>query len=542
MDPQALQQRSTQNPQHESSEQYPHESSEQKPPQSSRWWPFGKKKTAQSSGRLPLTRSAFFILSALGLAPKITIQEINDKSKTDPIGKALACLQAVWMLVQVLARRVNGLPITILEFNTVINSACALMAYLLWLSKPQGVNVPTKVPVPDTKMDSESEWRVLLWVEDIREWAAPSDSWSQDYPQRRVWPWEHQPNGCVGSKKAPAILRCHVDNRTLPDGSTNPIRWTIHETDWDKGRLIWETQNTHDPLTVCVRTFRVHSYAGQPEASGTSADGHDCEASSLPRRLLDKGAHVTCFRFSTGPTDHQGHLWIDRQQAELLLNLSLGKSTQVGETRIDWKRYQKLIQELGTLRPDSPKKLLQGIWFALWPHKSELGLAHIAWQGEDLFRWTCMPLFGVTYGGVHLGLWSSYFPTRLERYLWRFLGIFMPSISACLVLGMALTGLGMYAAPRIAKLVRKMNFLFDSEKFSCSESPIGEFLLKGAAYIIFWILVAILLGISWAVIITSGVVWRLGRVYFFVEGIASLRSLPVAAYQEVDWTQYWPHF
>jgi len=510
------------------------------PQQSSEQYP------QKTNGQLPLTHSAFFILSALQLAPKITIQEINDKSKTDPVGKALACFQAIWMLAQVIARRANGLPSTLLEFNTVINSACALMASLLWLNKPQGVNEPTKVPIPESRVDPESKWRVLLWVEDILEWNAPSESWSQDYPpKRRRWPWENQPNGSVGSKKAPAILRCHVDNRNLADGSTNPIRWTLHETDWDEGRFIWETQSANDPLIVCVRTFRVHAYHEQFDPSATSADRHDCEAPSLPRQLLDKVAHITCFRFSTGPTDHQGHLWIDRQQAELLLNFSLGKSTQVGVTCIDWKRYQNLIQELGTLRPDSPKKLLRyaahRIRLALRTRESESGLAHIVWQPEDLCRWACMPLFGVTYGGVHLIQWHKYFPSLLERYLWRWGGCFIAISSACMVLGMALIGLGVSAASRIEDSLGKMSFVLDPKKWAQGKPCDGQLLLKCVVFIIFWILAGILGGISVVVWFTYYVIWRVGRVYFFVEGIASLRSLPEDVYKEVDWIPYWPH-
>ena len=89
-------------------------------------------------------------LAREGLLPEVSTDQINDKSKADSLAKTLVCIQASWMLVQCIARKVEGLPITLLEINTVMHVVCALCMYLLWLKKPQNVMVPTTVFGPNS--------------------------------------------------------------------------------------------------------------------------------------------------------------------------------------------------------------------------------------------------------------------------------------------------------------------------------------------------------------------------------------------------------
>ena len=69
--------------------------------------------------RLTLTARGVALLAQCGLLPDIPEEEIRDKSKANNLAKALVVLQACWMLVQVIARLVERLPVTLLEVNTV---------------------------------------------------------------------------------------------------------------------------------------------------------------------------------------------------------------------------------------------------------------------------------------------------------------------------------------------------------------------------------------------------------------------------------------
>jgi hypothetical protein len=68
-------------------------------------------------------------------------QLIEARSKSDGLGKGLICLQVVWMMIQIIARKIAGLPVTLLELNTAAHIGCAILLYLIWWHKPQDVRI-----------------------------------------------------------------------------------------------------------------------------------------------------------------------------------------------------------------------------------------------------------------------------------------------------------------------------------------------------------------------------------------------------------------
>ena len=74
-------------------------------------------------------------------------QLIDARSKSDWLGKGLICFQVVWMLTQIIARKVAGLPVTLLELNTAVHIGCAILLYFIWWYKPQDVRVLVVVDI-----------------------------------------------------------------------------------------------------------------------------------------------------------------------------------------------------------------------------------------------------------------------------------------------------------------------------------------------------------------------------------------------------------
>ncbi|KAK3684044.1 hypothetical protein B0T22DRAFT_431849 [Podospora appendiculata] len=99
----------------------------------------------QRRRRLYLTARGVLLLAECGLLPDMRPEEIQDKSKTDGGEKAMCCLQAGWMLVQVASRLAAGLPVTPLEINTIGHVVCALAIFVLWWHKPRWVREPTRL-------------------------------------------------------------------------------------------------------------------------------------------------------------------------------------------------------------------------------------------------------------------------------------------------------------------------------------------------------------------------------------------------------------
>jgi hypothetical protein len=69
--------------------------------------------------RLTLTARGVAFLAKCNRLPDVPERDILDKSKANDMAKALVVIQASWMLLQTLGRLIFGLPVTLLEVNTV---------------------------------------------------------------------------------------------------------------------------------------------------------------------------------------------------------------------------------------------------------------------------------------------------------------------------------------------------------------------------------------------------------------------------------------
>jgi hypothetical protein len=75
----------------------------------------------------------------------ISVEDVRKRAKTNHLAKALACLQASWLVTQVIGRAVARFPITTLEVVTVGYVVCALTSYAFWWHKPQDAEVQITV-------------------------------------------------------------------------------------------------------------------------------------------------------------------------------------------------------------------------------------------------------------------------------------------------------------------------------------------------------------------------------------------------------------
>ena len=99
----------------------------------------------QDRSRLTLTARGVDLLASCGFLPSLNSVDIRDKSKEDGLGKAIACLQAAFIVVQIISRLVLKLPLTLLEVNTLAHFFCAFIVYILWWNKPRWILEPTKL-------------------------------------------------------------------------------------------------------------------------------------------------------------------------------------------------------------------------------------------------------------------------------------------------------------------------------------------------------------------------------------------------------------
>ncbi|KAG1880156.1 hypothetical protein F4604DRAFT_1679258 [Suillus subluteus] len=74
--------------------------------------------------------------------PAITEADIKDRSKGDLLSKWVAILQLVWFVIQLIARYIQKLPVTLLEIDTLGVAALTCISYRFWLNKPKDVRLP----------------------------------------------------------------------------------------------------------------------------------------------------------------------------------------------------------------------------------------------------------------------------------------------------------------------------------------------------------------------------------------------------------------
>jgi hypothetical protein len=76
---------------------------------------------------------------------RITKEEIRDKGRGDALSKGLILVQTTWFILQCIARRVEGLPITELELVTLAFAALNFVTYAVWWNKPLNVECAMRV-------------------------------------------------------------------------------------------------------------------------------------------------------------------------------------------------------------------------------------------------------------------------------------------------------------------------------------------------------------------------------------------------------------
>jgi hypothetical protein len=74
--------------------------------------------------------------------PSITEAEIHDRSKANAFVKTLTVIQVTWVCAQVIVRTSRGLVVSQLELVTAAFAVCAVITYMMLISKPHGVQVP----------------------------------------------------------------------------------------------------------------------------------------------------------------------------------------------------------------------------------------------------------------------------------------------------------------------------------------------------------------------------------------------------------------
>jgi hypothetical protein len=108
--------------------------------------------------------------------PRLTEDDIADRSKSDPLLKTIAIGQIFWSIVQIITRAIRGLSISLLELSVLAFAACAIAVYILYWDKPKHINIAVTVQEYDDKIPDEIHDAFIATNHPIRNLLATKDA------------------------------------------------------------------------------------------------------------------------------------------------------------------------------------------------------------------------------------------------------------------------------------------------------------------------------------------------------------------------------
>ncbi|KAF2466062.1 uncharacterized protein BDR25DRAFT_377739 [Lindgomyces ingoldianus] len=387
--------------------------------------------------RLTLTAKGVALLAQVGHLPDLSMDDIKDKNKTDSLAKFLVCVQAGWMVVQVISRRAFDLPTTLLEVHTVAHVVCAILMYVLWWYKPRHVEYPTLL---------RGDW---------------------------VWP-----------------LAAYMYSASRISGQ--PPRGTL-------GRFLHPKPE-----------LRLLAYFEEPETETSSDDIapiHRSETdTTLPITRSPKG------RFARRPGTLTSDLSLDTESPPS------SSSTHSLRLRLAEEAVSMYPALRSKFQPYHPKSTANPFPPYYLPYATEL-VQHssLDWPSAGLLRRTQSQIMGMVlwgasmaYGAIHVSAWDYFFPSAVEKLLWRLSSVWVTFCAAWWLM----TNLLAHLLPAIDQFWNAFN-----------ERRLGPF----------WT------GLVVGLCTVCGVSYVASRMFLVVEAFVSIREVPVRVYDTPSWSQVFPH-
>ena len=447
--------------------------------------------------RLTISPKGVAFLAKYGHILTIPESTIRDKSKADMLAKTLVVIQVSWMLVQTIARRIAGYPITLLEVHTLIHVAIAIGMYGLWFLKPMDIKDPTWVDSCDFE-----DLLALMLVRNYGFGSKAKRAQGQG-PSVSIKAVHHEYSN--GSESA--YLRFYGESGMNRDGADQTTISTASE-------LRGSTQSdaiTRLPLqTVLSLTPEIISHR-QP------SNGFDyfiadpfygpCTCVLLSGQALPCGLGPALSVLNRWGTTEDYH-----NDGQLQISL----------TSKDVRRWTLAAQALCRIGEDLYRDTPTGSanYFTMYAHNIFLDRKGLkagfyayfrAWASGGLIAALVICMF---YGAAHCTAWNFIFPSRIERFVWR---IACVDTVAGVISLLALFSIFVYLHEHEPRSLIKAYF--------APEHGVMSWLYR--------------------VVITVGILnvplFALSRMYIVVETFISLRHVQKGVYKTVDWAEYIPH-
>jgi hypothetical protein len=410
---------------------------------------------------IALTPHGFMAFARAGLITPDILKDddITDRSKANQLGKLLVCVQALWMVVNCIARKASGRPTTLIELNVIVHVVVAVVVYGLWWYKPLAVANPTLLPLVDSTITGASG-QAILEIEIIKRRLGNVIHWSEYYSN--IYP-------TYTADANQTTFKADIEPY-IPDPSLFEVRG-FPKRDTELSKPVVNLKIKSPGLILLpgqVLLLKKEEWAFQTGGRAVFLSG----------KALDHCALLSSY-------------W---EQGESTATAKMGT----------------VLYDLENTTYDPPNYSVQGSVFAG-------GISDASFDMEMFFDvLDNIPLMFMTgllscfYAGAHASAWNSHFPTYIERWIWRGACVCIASVAPFLCTLF-------FICKKVDGKIYRLN------------GRINTFLRKlNEAVFIF------LAGMT-------TISYLLARLFIPVEAFISIRSLPVGAFETVEWVEYWPH-
>lgn len=334
---------------------------------------FGPSFVPMKYNRLALTPQGVILLARCGYLPDINPDDIKDKSKSDGLAKALVILQASWMLIQTISRKIVHLPVSLLEVNTVAHVFCAFVIYVLWWRKPREVREPTVL---------QGEWADQLAAFMFMSSRTSGQAGDSILPSSA----SSVPELAQFDYVEPVVVEKPEETKHTSITFCQPVIDEDADANGEALRPVSSRRLSSDS-SVDVTSSRTGTFLSRPDYS--TEQGADVEAT-------DEVTQQTRFHLA----------------AQAINNFPAVRDRFTHHIALDESQPSRLTA--------TATQFVVG-YAPNWP--SDYLLPGLQGEVMGMVLWFA----SMAYGGIHLAAWHDDFPSEAETIVWRFSAIFIGS-------------------------------------------------------------------------------------------------------------------
>ncbi len=336
-----------------------------------------------------LTPCGVLFLSKNKIWRDFHVRSIKDKSKSDSLAKTLVCIQAGWMIIQILARKAVNLPVTLIEVNTLAHVIAAVFIYAIWWYKPQNVNEPERVNIAGYLVAVMSPSFLRLRSHFIVE---DDDITYPEFQYPEPLPTTFLSQLQLFDQSSGDWAAARPMNET--DQTVVGMPWSIHYRNTVPGEAEYDTiEERRGNRSVKIQVSRrILSWGDEKDKRRRIKRAIKAEG----KLMLLPGERLQGSKFVCG----SGPIHLTSTEIRMLGFMSSQlRYPKLRPYLLNTSKWEMVRQ---CFAPSAPDLLIPG------------GLETSIHRGFFI-----LAILSFLYGGLHLLSWNSHFPSDIEQTLWR---------------------------------------------------------------------------------------------------------------------------